>query len=484
MLRNRIIYDLNAYSSFVIGAQSFNITAEGIYLGLSEVDGLCNPSALANVTRGLIRGRIAFVYADTVFNTSCMIAQQASFLQSAGALAAVFVTAPGTQLGATTWSDTVGKNTSSIPVLFSSSYIMSDILIYNSTEAALFIYEITGGALFLWRLYSDGSTTTSNWIDISRTYGYIFQVVFTILFAFNLFLALRSLFTIVKADWSKKKPSITTAAFCLMVEMVANAVRVVYFIVDPLFMWGTFPVEVHLFLNLGLVSLTLMSIVTSATFWTRVVFGKASSKPVTMADIWIVVVIFAIVMVMLEFLDGILYCVGLFSDTLVDINSNMGFNTAFAIVCFLVASFMLFAGTFLLRRVRVGLRLKSEAKSRLQRSIVFFVLTEQVSLLVLTIWFLMVAWLDLLDLNNISYWVMETVYFLALWFLSVSCIAVYYRSPRELTKASSETTDKHSEKVEMLPQDNNNSNKHSGSPVPLHDIGAQFESSGTSLNSL
>ena len=48
-----------------------------------------------------------------------------------------------------------------------------------------------------------------------------------------------------------KKYIVSLATFCLLVELFANLVRFAVYVVDPASMWGTFPVEVSLFLDKG-----------------------------------------------------------------------------------------------------------------------------------------------------------------------------------------------------------------------------------------
>ena len=169
----------------------------------------------------------------------------------------------------------------------------------------------------------------------------------------------------------------------------------------------------------------------------------------------------AVVLILLEFLDGIVYFAipGRYDEQLF---TAIQFSV-FAGVCLAGALFLLFSGTFLLRKVRVGDRLKggppvagaspAAGRSRFARSIGLFVVAELGACSALAIWFLLAVWVaptaGLLYYNNAAYWFLMTgetgrlcsvvcfllflplspVYYVALQTASTGVVLVYYRRP-------------------------------------------------------
>ena len=175
-----------------------------------------------------------------------------------------------------------------------------------------------------------------------------------------------------------------------------------------------------------------MSVTITSLFWVTVIRAGPSRKPVGMLQLLPWIVTCAVVMILLEFLDGILYF------TSVNINEDL-FNSiafsVFAAVCALDAMLILWSGTFLLRKVRFGDRLKqastTKGRTRFSTSIGHFVLSELVCTAVLIMWFLVAAWVGpLITYDNISWWIMFTVFYLALLYASFSVIVVFHRSPK------------------------------------------------------
>lgn len=167
--------------------------------------------------------------------------------------------------------------------------------------------------------------------------------------------------------------------------------------------------QVGLFLVQGLLSLTLMSICVTSIFWVAVLRTGLSRAPVGFRQLWPWVVGCVVVLVVLEFLDGILYFSALSYD------ENLLFavqNTLFALVAVAAGQLMLWSGTYLLRRVRVGQALKTAGRTRFQTSVAFFVVCELACCLVLAIWFLIAVWAGpMLFIDNVSWWAMWTVFY-------------------------------------------------------------------------
>lgn len=94
---------------------------------------------------------------------------------------------------------------------------------------------------------------------------------------------------------------------------------------------------------------------------------------------------------------------------------------------------LLWVGTFLLRKVRVGQKMKQQqgGLSRFQRSIIFFVTAELACFLMLAIWFLVAAWVGpvLPFIANSSWWAMYSIYYALVLLASSSVLAVYFRQP-------------------------------------------------------
>jgi uncharacterized membrane protein len=93
-------------------------------------------------------------------------------------------------------------------------------------------------------------------------------------------------------------------------------------------------------------------------------------KPVTLVSLLPWIATCAVVLVLLEFLDGIVYLTvpSSYNDELFE---QIVFSL-FSAICAAGALFLLFAGTFLLRKVRVGDRLKSAPPVDVRRFALFF----------------------------------------------------------------------------------------------------------------
>ncbi len=427
---------LSSYLSMVLGSQSFNLTAPGVLVGTDDRERLCGGSANTTTVAARLPGAVAVVLLPSAFNRSCLMATQALALDRAGCAGALFVyTESAVQIVATLWSVATGANVTALPLLIVPSFVLSDALCLNSSEVLLFQQSVLGPSISVTM-----SGRESDWQVVSNSYGVVFQVTFAAWAAADVALAVVSLWRSAHEEQDplagREKATLTLASFCLLTEALGNAVRFVWFVVDPVLMRGTFPGELNLFFAQGLVSLTLLSVILTVLFWAKVLRTGMSGKPVTLASLAPWVVGCAVVLILLEFLDGILFLAAGGSS-----GSNALFEgivfSVFAAVCLGVAVFLLFSGTFLLRRVRMGEKLKSEAsagRSRFAQSIGVFVLTELSSCVVLSVWFVVAAWVGqqgLLYHNNISYWTLQTVFYAALQLASTAVIAVYYRRPKQ-----------------------------------------------------
>ena len=256
------------YTSMVLGAQQFNVTGPAVFVGADDQALLCSGGGNLSVA-ALLRGAVAVVAVQDIFNRSCLVATQAVALEAAGCAGALFVfVETSIEVVAATWSVATGANVSALPFLFLPSYLFADLLLLNSSELQVFALRYLGSAGPLLQIISAGS----NWASVSQTFGVVFQVVFGTWAAALAALALSSLAAAVRADSARagRRCVVSLGSVCLAVEALGNAVRLVWFAVDPVLMRGAFPVELYLFLAQGLVSLTLMSVMLTAIFWTRV----------------------------------------------------------------------------------------------------------------------------------------------------------------------------------------------------------------------
>lgn len=471
-----------SFMPMVFGSQSFNVTGDLVFIGDDQFLGLCPGGSLDNVTAKLLKGRIAVVLSPNTVNLTCPANIQAQALEQYGTLGVVFIQDFALQLSSTIWSSRAGvRNGTGIPCFFGFSYPLFDLLQFPPADIASIAVLLSNYSL---RMVS----TNSNWSYIANTFGVAFQVLICFFCVINMTLALWSLRTIVLEDMVlNKKLVISLASLCLILETLGNLVRFVYFVVDPLQMWGIYPLEVSLYLNNGLVSLTIMTTIVTSIFWTRVLRGKASRAPVSLKDIWIPTVLCILCLFLLEFLDGVILAAGGTIDD--NLNIQDGFNTALGIVCFLAAIFLLATGTILLRKLRFGMEMRQEKESAFQKSIKQYVFCEMLCFLILTIWFLIVAWLDLLSVNNASYWAMWAIYFFTLSFASLSCIFVYFRNPKNLgTKVHSSSSDNTEERranvaIPMTPMEDTAESSPS-SPRSLRSIEHQFNTSSKTLDSM
>lgn len=409
-----VLEAVDSYTSEVLGSQNFNVTANAWFLSDDDSYSVCD-NTLNSSFSALARGRIAVVLLNTYFNASCTMSLMASRIQSYGAVGITFITTQDWQGEVCIWSITGGKNTTSLPVLIALTYKVADLLAFYppgfSEEFGPFKAVMV--------------SARSNWSVISSTYGYIFQIVFTLFSVLNLTLAVLSMATI----WSEDKRGFTLALACLLAEAIGNFMRLCYMIVDPLFMWGTFPLQVYPFFSTGFISLTLFSTILTSAFWVRSFTKRYSRNPVTLKDLLFPIVFCSIVLVIVEFLPGIIFSTGVFS---VDYDMlDKVLKTILGSFCFVSLVFMLLAGTSLLRKVHRGRKLQNVRHfNTFQRSIILYVVTEQLFFFLLGVWFFIIAWMDMLTYDNTSYWALYTIYFLLLDCASLSCIWVYFRRPK------------------------------------------------------
>jgi hypothetical protein len=187
--------------------------------------------------------------------------------------------------------------------------------------------------------------------------------------------------------------------------------------------------KVALFLIQGLLSLTLMSVCVTSIFWLAVLRTGLSREPVGFKQLWPWVLGCIVVLFALEFMDGILYFSPLNYNE--DLLSSIQ-NSLFALVSFATGQLLLWSGTFLLRRVRIGQKLKTTGRTRFQTSVSLFVICELSCCLVLSIWFLIAAWAGpMLTIDNVSWWAMWTVFYSMVLLASSSVISTYYREPKK-----------------------------------------------------
>ena len=457
----------SAFVPMIFGSQSFQVRAGFLFIGKSESFDLCLPIGPGNTTRRLLReGRIAIISLTSLFNRSCTTGQMATVSAALGASGVIFVTTGVIQISAVTWSTRYGRNRTGIPTLFLRNLLLADLL-----ELDTEVIELSYTSLDLLLDNVTISNANSDWLAISSTYGYVCQVVLGSFAGLNIFLATKSIYVTVAEDFVQaKKRIISLAVFCLSVELLANVIRFVYYVVDPFFMWGTFPVEVGLMLDKGLLSLTLMTTAITALFWTKVVQGGKTRKQVTLKELWPWILITVLVLVLLEFLDGIVYITNP-TAPFDDINNVT--LTILAAVCAATAICLFLSGTFLLRKVRIGQRLQSTRQSTFQKSISLYIISELVCSLILIIWFLLFAWLTVLSQNNTGYWILQSIYFLTLQFASFSCILVYLRSPQDLGKSKSQREEDDAVSVPLSVM---------SSDIQSMSIGDQFEHSTSSVS--
>ncbi len=172
-----------------------------------------------------------------------------------------------------------------------------------------------------------------------------------------------------------------------------------------------------------------MSICVTSVFWVAVIRSGVSLRPVGFRQLWPWVVMCMIILFWLEFFDGILYFANLNLDE--DLISSVQM-TCFAVVVFAVAQLLLWSGTFLLRKVRLGRQLSTTGRQKFQSKIAWFVISELSCCLILSVWFLIAAWAGpMLTISNASYWSMTTVFYAAIMIASSSVIAVFYREPEK-----------------------------------------------------
>lgn len=163
----------------------------------------------------------------------------------------------------------------------------SDLLTFATTDIAAF-FRLTGGAT--------GVMTTgvaSEWSQLSSTYGYVFQITFTMFSVVNVTMAVISILTTIHGEraehprytWLQTlRASFSIAILCLSVEVhsvalfvvgnraaallrcvyarahtqvVTNLLRIIYVIVDPVSMWGTYSIQFVSFFGQGFICLTV-----------------------------------------------------------------------------------------------------------------------------------------------------------------------------------------------------------------------------------
>jgi hypothetical protein len=169
----------------ILGAQTFNLTgAPFVMIGFEDYWKMCSGS-LRNETKRLIEGRVAIVYMSSIYNRTCLIAQQLSYLQERGSLGVVFVMEESVaQLPATLWSVRTGANSSTLPVLFlEDAFVLGDVLLASGQALVELQRDLLPDARITM------SQTVSNWSLLSSSFGVIFQVMFSTWSAVNVVLS-------------------------------------------------------------------------------------------------------------------------------------------------------------------------------------------------------------------------------------------------------------------------------------------------------
>lgn len=265
------------------------------------------------------------------------------------------------------WSDSYRRNATQLPVAFVRSATLTDLLAYSTLDL-LRLLDVVGGV----NGTMDSADATSEWEVLSTTYGYVFQIFFTIFSLLNAFMALASVVTTVGNERREMrtrscvqlaKRSITVATVCLLVELIANLLRAFYFAVDPVLMWGTLPVEVAAFFETGFLTLTLFSNWITCIFWLRVVLSPPRAQMITLSQVWIAMLVSFVIMVPLEFLDGIIWVT---APSTRDDFAYLQFvqQNLLGALCFVVCCTQLVSGALLTRKFRAAASIRSE-RSRL-----------------------------------------------------------------------------------------------------------------------
>ena len=253
------------FTSMVMGVADFNVNAGLAWVSTDE--DVCG--GLSNVTSFYIPGKITVVNIGDIYNVSCRLESIAEVMRLHGSVGTLLVQESFWTGTSAVWSDQASRNAlTGYPILFANSYLLLDFL--SLTPEDLEVLNT-----FAWNATMAGGG--SSWRNVSVTYGYVFQVTFVMFSLLNCFLATKSLVTTFIQDRKANKQSVLTLSTCCVgLELIANAVRLGYFAVDPLLMWGTAPLELFVFLNLGFVSFTLATSMLTAIFWIRVIKGKSS----------------------------------------------------------------------------------------------------------------------------------------------------------------------------------------------------------------
>jgi hypothetical protein len=119
------------------------------------------------------------------------------------------------------------------------------------------------------------TSSESQWHFITRTYGVAFQVVFSLWSALNASLAVLLIFAQLKNGTVLP----LLAILVLSLELVANILRFVFFVVDPSFSWGSYyPYPVLLVFAKQWASLTLIAAFITAVFWLKVSFLRSDNR--------------------------------------------------------------------------------------------------------------------------------------------------------------------------------------------------------------
>lgn len=279
------------------------------------------------------------------------------------------------------------------------------------------------------------ANSTSQWSDVAFSYGFVMQVILSVLSFCTITLAVISLLFILKDARPKKNATkskgcnwslaLNPCTICLVSEAVGGILRLIYFVVDPSRMWGTYSLEFGSFFNRAYISLTLFSVLVTSIFWVRVIVSKRRSGA-GLREVWFVLPITLVVLVLLEWLDGILWFT---SSSGLDVGGLL-FVTDLILgsVCGIVAIVQIWSAGALFHNFRRVGSLQSDKASSLETGIKRFVIAEQIILCALTLVFFVRTFLDGRE-GNIAYWALETLYLLLVCLASLFVVVVYLRLP-------------------------------------------------------